>query len=85
MKNTNYLTVKELADILGISRVAVFKKIKKGQIKAEKIGRNFAIPKKEFENILGKTLTEHQKKVIDEGIKKTIADYSGTLKLLGKE
>lgn len=85
MKNTNYLTVKELADILGISRVAVFKRIKKGQIKAEKIGRNFAIPKKEFENILGKTLTENQKKIIDKGIKKTIADYSETLKLLGKE
>ena len=43
MKNSTkkYLTVKELADLLGISRVAVFKKIKNGQICAEKIGRNY--------------------------------------------
>ena len=38
-KNKKYYTVKELADILGISRVAVFNKIKKGEIKAEKAGR----------------------------------------------
>ena len=46
MKNKEYLTIKELADLLGITRIAVYKKVKKGQIKAVRIGRNFAIPKK---------------------------------------
>jgi len=31
MGNAKFLTVSEVAQILGISRVAVFKKIKKGQ------------------------------------------------------
>jgi len=85
MENTGFLTVSELAELLGISRIAIFKKIKKGQIKAMKIGRNFAIPKEEFESILGKTLTTSQKNLIDKGIKKTLVEYSTTLKLLGQE
>lgn len=47
MESKDFYTTKELAGILGISRVAVFKKIKNGTIKAKKIGRNFAIFKKD--------------------------------------
>jgi len=47
MESKDFYTTKELAGILGISRIAVFKRIKKGAIKARKIGRNFAIFKKE--------------------------------------
>jgi len=72
MKNKAYLTIKELADILGISRIAVYKKVKKGQIKAVRIGRNFAIPKKYISNILGKTLNSKDKQNIDKAIKKTV-------------
>ncbi|MDQ5882779.1 MAG: hypothetical protein QG648_132 [Patescibacteria group bacterium] len=85
MGNAKFLTVSEVAQILGISRVAVFKKIKKGQIKALKIGRNFAIPQEEVLSILGKTLTSSQKKVIEKGVKKVFEDYKTTLKLLGQE
>lgn len=41
----NYRSVRELAQELGISRIAVFKKIQKGQIKALKVGRSYLIPK----------------------------------------
>lgn len=85
MKEKEYFTTSELAKILGISRIAVFKKIKAGQIKARKIGRNFAIPKEEFDVILGRSLTLDQKKEIDAGIKKVIKEYSRTLELLGNE
>lgn len=47
MEEKDFYTTKELAAILGISRVAVFKKIKNGTIKAQKIGRNFVISKKD--------------------------------------
>lgn len=83
MENKQYYTVPEIAKILAISRVAVFKKIKKGQIKAIKIGRNFAIPKKEMAIILGDSLTAEQKKVIDKAVKKTILEYGEALRLLG--
>lgn len=47
MESKDFYTTKELAEIIGISRVAVFKKIKNGTIKAQKIGRNFVIFKKD--------------------------------------
>lgn len=38
-----YLTIPQLARILGISRIAVYKKVKKGIIPGVKIGRNFVV------------------------------------------
>jgi len=46
MELKEFYTTKELAELLGISRVAVFNRIKKGDIKAQKMGRNFVIFKK---------------------------------------
>ncbi|PIS38965.1 MAG: hypothetical protein COT34_00915 [Candidatus Nealsonbacteria bacterium CG08_land_8_20_14_0_20_43_11] len=51
MKLKNFYTTKDLAELLGISRVAVFNRIKKGDIKAQKMGRNFIIFKKNIEDI----------------------------------
>jgi len=51
MKSKEFYTTTELAKMLGISRIAVFNKIKKGEIKSQKMGRNFVIFKKDIENI----------------------------------
>ena len=85
MKNDKYITIQEMAKMLGISRIAVYKRVKKGTIKAMKIGRNFAIPKKYVANILGKVLRARDKNLIDKAIKKTVKEYGETLKLLGRE
>ncbi len=85
MKKSEYITIPQLARILGLSRVAVYKKVKKGQIKAVRIGRTFAIPRKYVASILGKALAEEDKKQIDDAVKKTIKEYGQTLKLLGRE
>ena len=57
----------------------------KGQIKAVKIGRTFAIPQKQVAAILGKALRQSDKKEIDQAVKRTIKEYGHTLKLLGGE
>jgi len=51
MQSEDFFTTSELAKVLGISRVAVFKKIQTGAIKAQKMGRNFVIYKKDIMNI----------------------------------
>lgn len=84
-KKNDYITIPELAKILGLSRIAIFKKVKKGVIKAVKIGRNYAIPRAYVDSILGKTLGDSDKKEIDIAVKKTVKEYGRTLKLLGKE
>jgi excisionase family DNA binding protein len=85
MKKSGFITIPQLAKILGISRIAAYRKVKKGQIKAVRIGRNFAIPQKQIAAILGKTLRSEDKKQIDEAVKKTVKEYGQTLKLLGSE
>lgn len=85
MKKSEYLTIPQLAKILGISRIAVYRQVKKGQIKAVKIGRNFAIPQKQIAAILGKSLRQEDKKEIDSAVKKTVKEYGQVLKLLGSE
>lgn len=82
MKKKEFLSTSELAKLLGISRVAVFKKIKKGEIKAQKVGRNYVIATKNLGGAVGGSLTEKEKKVIDQAVKKTIEEYGETLKLL---
>ncbi|OGZ32226.1 MAG: hypothetical protein A3H02_00780 [Candidatus Niyogibacteria bacterium RIFCSPLOWO2_12_FULL_41_13] len=85
VKNKDFFSVSELAQLLGISRIAVFKRIKKGQIKAVKIGRFFAIPKEELKIILGVILGNKDKAIIDEAVKKIVKEYGETLRLLGRE
>jgi excisionase family DNA binding protein len=85
MGKGEYLTLPQLAEILGMSRIAVYKKVRKGQIKAVKIGRNYAVPMKYVEEILGKDLNEETRKEIDKAVKKTVREYGEVLRLLGRE
>jgi len=85
MKNQQYISTTELAKLLGISRVAVFNKIKSGEIYAEKIGRNYAIPVENLHEIARVVLSEKEKREIDEAVRKIVKEYGETLRLLGKE
>lgn len=85
MENKEFLSTTELAKMLGISRIAVFKKIKSGRIKAAKVGRNFIISKKDIPEILDNVLSDKNKQEIDEAVGKTIKEYGETLRLLGRE
>ncbi len=85
MEKKEYLTIPQLAELLGISRIAVYKKVKSGQIKAVRIGRIYAIPNKVISNILGKELTPQSKKKIEKAVKKTVDEYGEVLQLLGRE
>lgn len=84
-KKNKYVTIPELAKILGLSRITVFKKVKKGEIKAIKVGRNYAISRKNLESLLGTILGEAEKKEIDRAVKKTVREYGETLRLLGTD
>ena len=61
------------------------KKIKKGEIKAIKIGRNYGIDKRYLPELRGRVLNSREKKTIEQAVQKTIREYGETLRLLGKE
>jgi excisionase family DNA binding protein len=81
----NLLSSTEVAKLLGISRIAVFKKIKSGQIKAKKIGRNYVIDRKDLPLTADSFLSAATKKIIEEAVSKTVREYGETLRMLGKE
>ncbi|MDD5174610.1 MAG: helix-turn-helix domain-containing protein [Candidatus Omnitrophica bacterium] len=89
MAENKYISIAELAKILRISRIAVYKKVKKGDIKAMKVGRNYVIPSsvlvRNTINIKGRPLTEAQKNTIEKAIRKTVEEYGEVLKKLGSE
>jgi excisionase family DNA binding protein len=85
MKNKDFISIPELAKILGISRIAAYKQVKSGKIKGIKVGRNFIVPAQNLPFILGEALGKEGKNEIEKAVKKTVKEYGETLKLLGKD
>lgn len=83
--NKEFLSTIEVAKLLGISRIAVFKKIKTGEIMAKKVGRNFVIAKECLPFLLGEELSASEKNSINATVSKVVSEYGETLKLLGAE
>ena len=82
-------SVAELAGLLGISRIAVFRKIKKGKIPAKQVGRAYVIEREDVEHLLPchpkMVLSDEEKKDIRSAVEKVVEDYGETLRQLGKE
>ena len=85
MANQRYLTIPELAKLLGVSRIAIYNRVKKGQIPATKVGRTYVITDQTIASILSKQVTTRGKRQIDAAVRKTVREYGEVLKLLGKE
>lgn len=85
MVSKKYVTIPQLAKLMGLSRIEVYRKVRKGEIKAEKIGHMYVITDKEVANILGKKPTAKDKSRIEKAVKKTVKEYGEVLRKLGKE
>ena len=85
MTTEKYITIPELAKLLGVSRIAIYNRVKKGQIPAKKIGRTYIITDKTVTDILGREVTAKERELIDAAVDRTVREYGEVLKLLGKE
>ena len=72
---TKFVTPTQLAKMLGISRIAVHQKIKKGDIKAENVGDSskptYLIPKSSLSEDLLERISKEQKKVTEKVLDKS--------------
>ncbi len=84
MPTKKYLSTAEAAKILGISTVAVFKKIKNGTLPAQRIGKNYAIDPADL-GLKGGRVSKKTEKQITQAVKRVVAEYGEALKKLGKE
>jgi excisionase family DNA binding protein len=84
-----FLSTSELASLLGVSRITIFNRIKKGILKAKKIGRNFVIDTDDLPPELipkkARMDSDTNEKEVEKAVKKTVEEYGETLRLLGKE
>ena len=55
----NFYTISELSKLLRISRISVFKRVRQGSIKGQKISRNFIIFKKDIDLKKLKIIIKH--------------------------
>lgn len=87
MKESRQKTVssKDVARFLGVSHVAVYKRIKRGTIPAIRVGRNYRVPESFISSIKGSEVNASGKQVIDAAVKRTVREYGETLRLLGAE
>ena len=83
MNDERYISIPQLARILGLSRIAVYRKVKAGRIEAVRIGRNYAIPRKVIAPLLGKELSSEDKRIIDRAVRRTVKEYGEVLVKLG--
>ncbi len=77
-----YLSTTEVAKILGISRIAVFKKIKSGEIPAIRVGRNYAVDPAVL-GLSDKEPTTKDKSDIHKAVARAFKEYGEALKKLG--
>ena len=59
IKEKDFYKTTELAELLGISRISVFKRVRQGSIKGQKMGRDFIIFKKDIDLGKLKTIIKH--------------------------
>jgi excisionase family DNA binding protein len=89
MEKNEYFSIAQAAKILKISRVAVYKKVKKGKITAIRIGKIYAIPKdsiiRKIRVIKRHSLSPQEEENIKLAVDKTMKDYGEVLKKLGAE
>ena len=85
MVDKKYLTIPQLAKLMGVTREAVYKRVKKGEIPATRAGRIYIISEPVVQRILHKQMSEEDKSRITKAITKTIQEYGEVLEWLSKE
>lgn len=85
MAKQTYITIPQLAKLLGLSRIEVYRKVRKGQIKAERIGRMYVITDREVVHIIDKQPSDKDKGQIEKAVRKAVKDYGEVLRKLGEE
>lgn len=66
MNRGKYITTAELAKMLGISRVSVYKKIKSGEIKAIAMGRNYVVESASLPSEIQERIQEEKKQTVEQ-------------------
>jgi excisionase family DNA binding protein len=79
------MTIPQLARELGVSRIAVWNRVKAGKIPAQKIGAQYVIKAEDANVVLGRSLTEEHRRKIHDAVSRVVKEYGPVLKRLSRE
>jgi excisionase family DNA binding protein len=80
------MTLPQLAKALGVSRITVYNRVKSGKIRARKVGRNFIVPGRTVERLLGRgRITPAREQWITAIVRKAVEQYGEVFKALSHE
>lgn len=85
IKKADFLSIPEVAKLLGITRTAVYMQVQRGTIKAKRAGRIYLIQKQYILHMAGHFLSKKDRNQIDQVVKRAFKQYGEALKRLGKE
>ena len=83
MNTKAFFSIPEVAKLIGVSRIYLYGQVKRGDVKAIKIGRNYAVAKSELDVLTHRRLTTSEKENISLGVSKIVKEYGETLQKLG--
>jgi excisionase family DNA binding protein len=83
-KDRKLISVAEAAKIMGLSRMHVVRKIQKGEIKAIRVGRAYAIDRNQIGGIF-RHISEKERKQVDKAVEKVLRKYGDVIRKLGAE
>lgn len=84
MTEKTLFSIEEAAEKCGVSRMTIYRWIKAGKIKPERIGKKQMVPLNEIAKC-GKELTSESQDEIRAAVKRVATEYRETLELLAKE
>ncbi len=79
------VTIPQLAGKLGISRIAVWNKVKRGEIPAAKVGRQYVISARDARIAAGEELSPERKRWLEGAVDRVVREYGPVLKRLSRE
>ena len=86
LQTNNFYSTSQAAELLDVSRITIFRWIKKGVIEATKVGRHYVISHAELVKHLHKDEpNEQQIHELKNLVDKVILDYGETIRMLGRE
>lgn len=63
MKNLSFLTLDEVASILKVTKMTIYRYIKRGELKAYQFGKEYRVQTPDFEDFLKKALVRAEKSI----------------------
>jgi len=85
MPKRKYMSIPDLAKMLGVSRITVYNRVRRGEIEAEKVGRTYVITDQTVNSLLSEEPTTKEKKQIEAAVKRTVKEYGDVLRKLAAE